>query len=259
MRFRTALAVALLAATPHLLHAEVDVSLRGSAAAMVEQNRIALDAGLTVYRTPAEIRAAADRGELVPLPGDENYEVADFVSFPYANPAVALFVERVSLQYREACGQKLVVTSGTRPTNQQPANAHALSVHPMGMAVDLRVSDVAACRSWLEDTLLSLESKGLLNATREYNPPHYHLAIFPTQYLAYADSMMAAEAALAEAEAEAAMARLASIAAPLAAPTVEPKQSGGSDGRQTGLMAAIATMVVMAGVAGRKLIVSRKR
>lgn len=178
-------------------------SLRGSPASMVQQNQVAKEHSLPFYRTGTEIQQAVASGELVELPGNENYEVADFVRHPFLQPEALLFVERLSEQYREACGQKLVVTSGVRPTSGQPSNAHRLSVHPAGMAVDLRVSDRAACRSWLESALLGMESRGLLNAVREYHPPHYHVAVFPKQYRAYAEERMAAEAEQArEAEAQ---------------------------------------------------------
>lgn len=250
MHFRPALIAALLTLAPVALHASGEVSLRGSPTAMEEQNRIAKDAGLGAYRTPAQIRAATERGELVALEGDAHYEVAEDVSFPYVNGAVALFVQRLAEQYHDACGQKLVVTSGTRPTNQQPANAHALSVHPMGMAVDLRVSDQSSCRSWLENTLLSLESKGLLNATREYHPPHYHLAIFPNQYLAYADSLLAVEQALAAEKERAALAQLAAAAQPLVAPATreEPKEDP-----RAGIFLALGTVLVVGGLGLRSI------
>jgi hypothetical protein len=165
-------------------------SLRGSRAQMLEQNQVARTHELAFYRTTEDIRAAVTRGELVALRGDENYDVADFVRHPYAHPAAVLFVERLSAQYRDACGQKLVVTSAVRPSNGQPRNAHALSVHPAGMAVDLRVSDRATCRAWLEDTLMDMERRGLLNGIREHHPPHYHVAIYPEPYMAYATEQM---------------------------------------------------------------------
>jgi hypothetical protein len=181
------LVVALVASFATASVAEAnEASLRGSRAAMVLQNGVAKSHGLTFYRTPADIAAAVARGELVALEGNANYDVADFVRHPFAHPAARLFVERLSAQYRAACGQKLVVTSAVRPANGQPGNAHELSVHPAGMALDLRVSDRAPCRAWLEDALLNMERRGVLNGIRERNPPHYHVAIFPEQYLAYA-------------------------------------------------------------------------
>lgn len=170
-------------------------SLRGSPASMVQQHNVALEHGLSFYQTEEEIRNAAAEGELVQLPGDENYEVADFVDLPYVHPAARTFVERTAALYREACGEQLVVTSGVRAIANQPPNAHALSVHPAGMAVDLRVSPVEECRQWLENKLLALEQQGVLNGIREFRPPHYHVAIFPEPYIAYVEAQRAAEAA----------------------------------------------------------------
>jgi len=52
------------------------------------------------------------------------------------------------------------------------------------MAVDLRIPS-GRCRAWLESLLLSLDRVGVLNATRERNPPHYHVAVYPRQYATY--------------------------------------------------------------------------
>jgi nucleoid-associated protein YgaU len=79
----------------------------------------------------------------------------------------------------------MVVTSLTRPLTRQPPNASHLSVHPTGMAADLRRSNRASCRLWLEDTLLLLEGKGVVEATREQHPPHYHVTLFPKPYMRY--------------------------------------------------------------------------
>ena len=55
------------------------------------------------------------------------------------------------------------------------------------MAIDLRLSRNRDCRRWLEDVLLSLEEARLLEATRERYPAHYHLALFPRQYVSYVE------------------------------------------------------------------------
>jgi hypothetical protein len=193
MRRFSALALALSVTSVAVLEASPSPSLRGSPAAMQQQNQVARQHGLTFYRTPAEIRQAVADGDLVKLEGNENYAVADFVRFPYLQPEGVLFIERLSEQYRDACGQKLVVTSAVRPSNGQPSNAHRLSVHPAGMAVDLRVSDRASCRSWLETALMNLERRGVLNGIREFRPPHYHVAIFPGPYREYVEERLAVE------------------------------------------------------------------
>jgi LysM repeat protein len=163
-------------------------TLRGSPQAMQQQYRVAQDHDYTFLQTAAQVRRFVELGLLVRLPGNANYMLAS-VSYPYARPEVKLFIERLSAQYRAACGEQLVVTSLTRPVREQPRNASHLSVHPAGMAVDLRVSGRAACRNWLERTLMSLERQGVLNAIRESRPPHYHVALYPTPYTRYVDRL----------------------------------------------------------------------
>jgi LysM repeat protein len=53
------------------------------------------------------------------------------------------------------------------------------------MAIDLRRSQNARCRSWLESTLLTLERQGVLEAIEERRPPHYHIALYPRPYAEY--------------------------------------------------------------------------
>lgn len=159
-------------------------SLKGSRTAMVRQNRAAKTHDYTFLRTSSQVHDFARRGLLVKLNGNRDYELFR-VSFPYARPEVKTFIERLSDQYRGACGERLVVTSLTRPTSRQPWNASDMSVHPTGMAVDLRRSSKSACRGWLERTLLQLEGQGVLDATRENHPPHYHVALYPKPYLRY--------------------------------------------------------------------------
>lgn len=184
-RFR-AIAVVLLfglPATVPLLQAQ---SLQGSRSSLLRQNQAARQHDFTYLRTSSGVRDFAKRGLLVRLRGNSSYQLASgYVSFPYARPEVKLFVERLSSQYRAACGERLVVTSLTRPVTRQPPNASHLSVHPTGMAVDLRRSSRASCRDWLEDTLLTLEGRDVLEATRERFPPHYHVTLFPSDYQRY--------------------------------------------------------------------------
>lgn len=159
-------------------------SLRGSRASMARQNTVARQHHYTFLRTRTDVRRFVERGYLVPIRSNSDYELAG-VSFPYARPQVRTFLQRLSSQYRLACGERLVVTSLTRPQTMQPRNASNRSVHPTGMAIDLRISDRGSCRSWLEETLLSLEGRGVLDATRERRPPHYHIALFPSAYDGY--------------------------------------------------------------------------
>jgi LysM repeat protein len=159
-------------------------SLLGSRASLLKQNEEAQEHDFSYLQTASDVRDFADQGLLVRIPGDGDYQVAD-ASFPYARPEVKTFIERLAGQYRGACGERLVVTSLTRPADRQPWNASPLSVHPTGMAIDLRRSSRPACRAWLEKNLLVLEDNGVIEATKESHPPHYHVAVFPKPYLQY--------------------------------------------------------------------------
>jgi hypothetical protein len=162
-------------------------SLRGSPSSLDRQNRVARQHDFTYIETPDRVRFFANQGWLVPIESSGDFIVKNDVSFPYARPEVQLFARRLGSQYRRACGEPLVVTSLTRPTNRQPRNASDRTVHPTGMALDLRYSWNTACRNWLEGVLTSLERQGVLEATLERSPRHYHVAIFPDQYSRYVE------------------------------------------------------------------------
>jgi uncharacterized protein DUF5715 len=187
--------------------------LGGSLTSMKHQHGVAVEHNYTFLKTPAQVREYVAEGRLEELPGDANY-MLNKVSFPYARREVRLFVERIAADYRAATGGALVVTSLTRPDLLQPRNAHQLSVHPAGMAVDFRVPEDAASRQWLEQTLLSMEKDGLVDATRERHPPHYHVAVFAEPLLAYVEKRDAADAVAAAMKATAmpAMAAVVPIA-----------------------------------------------
>ncbi len=179
------LGVLLLLALPT---GSVAQSLKGSPASLDRQNRVAREHDFSFIGTGSRVQDFADKGWLVRVRPDTDVELYG-VSYPFARPEVALFVSRLATQYRGACGERLVVTSLTRPTTRQPRNASDRSVHPTGMALDVRYSRSASCRRWIEDVLLRLEKSGVVEATRERFPPHYHVAVFPSQYRAYVDGI----------------------------------------------------------------------
>lgn len=185
-----AVSLASLALAPALEAASLTPSRPG----LLRQVRAANDHGFTYAYDLDDVEAMLRSGDLVRLPGNRDYAVKRTVSLPYARPEIKLFVERLAGQYRDACGQQLVVTSLVRPKTRQPANSSPLSVHPTGMALDLRVSDNRACRAWLERALINLERRGVLEAARERRPPHYHVVLFPSQYVAYVRSKAGAGA-----------------------------------------------------------------
>ena len=169
-------------------------SLRGSTRTMKRQHQVAEQHDYTFLRTPSQVRKFVGLDLLVPIRGNANYSLAR-VSYPYGRPALRTFIERLGAQHRAACGEKLTVTSLTRPLSDQPRNASDLSVHPAGMAVDLRASRKRSCRTWLERTLLSLERTGVLDVTLERFPVHYHVALFTSTYERYVARLVGRDAA----------------------------------------------------------------
>jgi len=163
-------------------------SLSGSPASMTHQNQEAVRYGYSFLENAQAVNQFVDRGHLVKVAPNRYMELSD-VSYPYARPGVKMFLDRLSAQYLAACGDKMVITSLTRPLNKQPANASSASVHPTGMAADLRIPQKSSCRSWLERTLLSLEGSGVIDVTRERHPPHYHVAVFTQSYEQYVTTM----------------------------------------------------------------------
>jgi hypothetical protein len=163
-------------------------SLKGSKASVNRMDKEAETEDLSYLGTGAKVKAFFRGGLLVELKGNGNYHLGG-VSYPYVRREVKLFVERLSEQSRSVCSDGLTITSSTRPINEQPRNASKKSVHPTGMAVDFRVPSEMGCRKWLEKTLLALEARKVLEATRERRPPHYHVAVFLKPYDAYVDSL----------------------------------------------------------------------
>lgn len=182
----TALLAVLVAALP--AHGQ---SLRGSRTSLDRQNRQAHRHDFTYLQSPQQVYDFVALGYLVPVDGNGDYVVKEGTSFPYARPEVKLFLERLGRQYKAACREELVVTSLTRPRTRQPRNASSRSVHPTGMALDLRRSWSRRCRGWLESVLLALEHRGVLEANRERRPPHYHVALFPRPYADYVAELRA--------------------------------------------------------------------
>lgn len=185
---RLAILPLLLAVFASETHAQ---SLRGSRASIDRMYHQARLERFTFLETSANVRKFVSSGLLVRIAPNRNLAIHR-VSFPYARPEVRTFVDRLGAQYRSACGERLVVTSAVRPASRQPYNSTARSVHPTGMAIDLRKPTKASCLRWLRTTLLSLEKSRVIEATEEHSPAHFHIAVFPTKYAQYVSARSSA-------------------------------------------------------------------
>ena len=184
MRILGILALAILAS---VAGAKERPSLKGSRASV---NRMAEQARLHKFdhmRDGAMVSKHVRAGRLVHVNNTENFVLDGGVTFPYARPATKLWLHRFSRQYRVACGEQLMVTSLLRPKKRRLWNGSRKSVHPTGMAVDLRIPRNPRCRSYLERNLLVMEGAEFLEATLEVSEraPHYHVAVYSRQYLKY--------------------------------------------------------------------------
>lgn len=183
---RSALIALALIAGLGLADSALAQSLRPSRASLDKQNRQARAHDFTYLQTASQVQRFVNAGLLVEVPRNGPDWILHDVSFPYARPEAKLFIERLASQFRAACGEKLVVTSLTRPRSRQPWNASSRSIHPTGMGIDLRRHyPKAACGSWLNRVLVDLEASDVLEVSVERNPPHYHMALFPEPYAAY--------------------------------------------------------------------------
>ena len=159
-----------------LPHAAAAQSLRGSPESVDRMFYRAHAARLPFFETTDEVDRAVGAGEVALLRGNMDYAVVG-TQVPYVRPATLRFVERLGAAHRAACGEPIIVTSGIRPTSRKLRNSHEKSVHPTGMAVDIRKSP-GRCREWLRRALIGLEAEGLIEATEENRPPHFHIAVY---------------------------------------------------------------------------------
>jgi LysM repeat protein len=115
------------------------------------------------------------------------------VRYPFVLPRTRDVLNMFAKKYREACGERLVVTSAARPRREQPRNASPQSVHPTGMAVDFR-RPTGECLTYMRGQLLALEKLGILEATEERHPVHFHVAVLQRGSFAPATSVASATA-----------------------------------------------------------------
>ncbi|HET7566069.1 MAG TPA: DUF5715 family protein [Gemmatimonadaceae bacterium] len=189
----SALAVLLVTSLPTVVIAQ---SLRGSPASVDRMYHYASSHDLHFYETSKGVRGAVDAGRFVRLSGNDDFQLSG-VSFPYVLPATRTFVHRLAAEYHSACGEPMVVTSAVRPEARQPVNSTPESVHPTGIAVDLR-KPRGACLSWLRHVLESLEATGVIEATEEHYPPHFHVAVYSVPYKRYVERQSGTEVMVAD-------------------------------------------------------------
>jgi hypothetical protein len=190
MQLKRMILVGITAVAPLGIDARVEAqTLHGSRSSVELMYSAAVAKDLPFFQTPDAVYQAAIAGKLK-LVSFTNDVALDEVHYPFVLPQTLELVTRLAAQYRAACGERLVVTSGARPTDKQPRNSVAESVHPTGMAVDFH-RPVEPCLSWLRQALIELEDEHVIEATEERRPPHFHVAVLrpsPSNYAVHVPS-----------------------------------------------------------------------
>lgn len=166
-------------------------SLNGSGDALLMQNRMADDDNLSRIPNREERDRFARLKLLVPLrrmPGiaiDPRLPVERSL----CRPQTERFLNRLGKQFFERFGHHLWVTSAfrsledqaalrTRNTNAAATSGPFRSVHPTGAVVDISHSGLTkAEKQWMRNVLLSLERRGLVEATEEHSQPCFHIMV----------------------------------------------------------------------------------
>ncbi|HYD52092.1 MAG TPA: DUF5715 family protein [Gemmatimonadaceae bacterium] len=175
---RLAWLLALAAAAATLIPTLADgQTLRGSRPSVEKMYHFAVRHGIAFRATPEVISTDAAAGKLVPLGGSLDYELTGGVGWPYVTPETKRFVELFAEQFSAVCQMPLVITSASRPLSRQPRNASPQSVHPTGIAIDLRRPPSGPCLDWTRQALVELEKRGVVEATEERRPVHFHVAV----------------------------------------------------------------------------------
>jgi LysM repeat protein len=152
-------------------------ALHGSKESVEKMYSFAVSHRMPFYLTPTNVDKAIADGRLVALTGDSTYELTRGVGFSYSTREAKQFVLAFAPQYLAACGVPLTVTSAARPMSNQPHNANPHSVHPTGIAVDIRRPSPGPCLTWVRGALADLETRGVVEVTEEHHPIHLHVAV----------------------------------------------------------------------------------
>ena len=158
------------------------VSLVGGCYTTSEQQRsFALSKGLPLASNEAEYRALIANGTFVRLESGPYLQV--LAGRPYVRAETAQFVQQMAQSYSGAgCGRMIVIGAG-RLTTEIYENSSPFTVHPFGMAVDIRTNArfgiSTTCADWLRAYAKEKEAELLADGTHELDPEHLHLVVVP--------------------------------------------------------------------------------
>ena len=165
--------------------------------------------GVAVLLAQQQLRhdAVLDHRRAAPLAGDQHVlvEVPPGVVVEVLRPAVGLpgaqDIEGLVIEQRDPARPIVVALTAVQSVRAR-ASTQLIEVGAADETVVAESSlEHVVVRGAVEEVVpgttgepssLSLEERGVLDVTRERNPPHYHVAVFPKQYQSYAETAKAA-------------------------------------------------------------------
>ncbi len=152
------------------------VSLVGGEVSSSEQQLgYALELQLPLITTDADYQARISSGYFIRL---ESPFMEVHARRPYALPSTVVFVAELAREYYNAGCGLLVVKDALRLTSERPSNGSLYSVHPAGMAVDIRTKYIPTeCADWLRTYINQKEAEGKVDGTQEWKPEHLHVVV----------------------------------------------------------------------------------
>lgn len=147
----------------------------GEVSSSKQQYHYALELKLPFMATESEYQAQIGSGYFIRL---ESPFMEVHAKRPYALPSTVFFVTEMAREYYVfGCGL-LVVKDALRLIGERPRNGSLNSVHPAGMAVDIRTKYIPAeCADWLRSYVIQKETEGKVDGTQEWKPEHLHIVV----------------------------------------------------------------------------------
>jgi hypothetical protein len=151
----------------------------GKRATMAEQAYYYARAyGFDLTYSSDEFWAMVNRGMFVHIKSSPDIPLKVIFGTPFVLPSTARFTRRLAYAYSEGgCGD-LYVTGGGRFRTFR--NSSEFSVHPAGMAVDIRIRGLSEdCKQLLYRELYQAEADRVADVTEERWPAHLHVVVIP--------------------------------------------------------------------------------
>ena len=176
---RIATAAVLFLGLTATLEGQVSQKALKSLESIGYQYLYALAHEIPFLETPKAVDEAFARGELMDLRENPNLRFYK-VSYYYVKPSTKIWLDKFEFESRPVCGDELWVTSAMRPVNMKLWNSSPISVHPTGMAVDLRIPKRNDCYKWFLSHFDRDKKLGLIDYIIEKVEPNFHVAVLTT-------------------------------------------------------------------------------